>query len=331
MPTRETFVEHLTRQGVSRRSFLKFCALTASGLALTPGAARVIAATLETTPRPRVIWVSGQECTGCSESLMRTFGSPGGGIRTIENLILSDISLDYHNTLMAPSGAAAERSREVAIADGGHVLVVDGSIPIGTSEAWSIIGGRTMLDVLKESAANAGLIIAIGNCAAFGGIPGANPNPTNAHGVDIDLPEMQGLIQLGELSTSAPIVNLPGCPPVPEVISGTIVYFLTFGALPALDQLKRPTVFYGQTVHDNCGRLPAFANGYFAESFDDEAARDGACLLHLGCKGPVTSNACATLKWNGETSFPMFSGHGCIGCSEPNFWDAKDSFYTRLF
>lgn len=324
MPNRETFAQHLTRQGISRRSFLKFCALTASSLALPAGAAKVIAQTLETTPRPRVVWLSGQECTGCSESLLRSFEP------TIESLILSDISLDYHNTLMAPSGTAAERSREEAIAGGGHVLVMDGAIPIGTSEAWSIIGGRSTLDVLQESAANAGLIIAIGNCAAFGGIPGAAPNPTNAHGVDVDLPSIQGVVQLGELSTAAPIVNLPGCPPVPEVISGTIVHFLTIG-LPELDNLKRPMVFYGRTVHDSCSRLSAFNSGFFADSFDDEAARQGACLLNLGCKGPVTFNACATTKWNGGTSFPMHSGHGCLGCSEPNFWDAKDSFYTRLF
>lgn len=324
MPNRESLAEHLARQGISRRSFLKFCALTASSLALPAVAARTIAQTLEMTPRPRVVWLSGQECTGCSESLLRSFEP------TVESLILSDISLDYHNTLMAPSGAAAERSREDAIADGGHVLVVDGSIPLGENEAWSIIGGRSMLDVLNESAASAGLIIAIGNCAAFGGVPGAAPNPTNAHGVDVDLPDMQGLVQLGELSTSAPIVNLPGCPPVPEVVSGTIVHFLTLG-LPELDELKRPTVFYGQTVHDSCGRLSAFHDDFFAESFDDEAARQGACLLHLGCKGPVTKNACATTKWNGGTSFPMFSGHGCLGCSEPNFWDAKDSLYTPLF
>jgi len=324
MPNRETFAQHLARQGISRRSFMKFCALTASSLALPAGAARVIAQTLDTTPRPRVVWLSGQECTGCSESLLRSFEP------TVESLILSDISLDYHNTLMAPSGTAAEQSRMDAIAGGGHVLVVDGSIPIGTNEAWSSIGGRSMLDVVQESAASAGLVIAIGNCAAFGGVPAAAPNPTNAHGVDVDLPGLQGVVQLGELSTSAPIVNLPGCPPVPEVISGTIVHFLTLG-LPELDDKKRPTVFYGGTVHQSCSRLPAFNDGFFAESFDDDAARQGACLLHLGCRGPTTSNACATMKWNGGTSFPMFSGHGCLGCSEPNFWDAKDSLYTRLF
>ena len=136
MPTKETIVEHLIRQGVSRRSFLKFCALTASGLALPAGSARLIAATLESTPRPSVIWLSSQECTGCTETLLRSFEP------TVESLILSEISLDYHNTLMAPSGAAAEASRAQAIAAGGHVLVVDGSITLADQGTWSVIGGR---------------------------------------------------------------------------------------------------------------------------------------------------------------------------------------------
>ena len=69
--------------------------------------------------------------------------------------------------------------------------------------------------------------------------------------------------------------------------------------------------------------------GKFAKSFDDEGARNGWCLFELGCKGPTTYNACATIKWNGGTSFPIESGHNCLGCSEPGFWD-KGSFYSAL-
>lgn len=317
MPNKETFVEHLTRQGISRRSFIKFCALTASSLALPTGAARVIADTLATTPRPSVIWLSGQECTGCSETVLRSFEP------TLESLILSEISLDYHNTLMAPSGAAAEDARRQAIAAGGHVLVVDGSVTLTQQGAWSIIAGESTLDIIQESAEGAALIIAIGNCAAFGGLPRAHPNPSDAHGVD-------DLLASGELVTNAPVVNVPGCPPIPEVMTGVIVHFLTFG-VPELDSLNRPTAFYGQTVHDTCARLPHFEAGNFAQSFDDEGARQGFCLLDLGCKGPVTFNACSTTKWNGATSYPMHSGHGCLGCSEPDFWDRPGGFYTPLF
>lgn len=324
MSERETVLEFLTRQGTSRRSFMKFCALTASSLALPTSAAKVIAQALATTPRPTVIWLSSQECTGCSESLLRSF-SP-----TVESLILTEISLDYHNTLMAAAGTAAEDARLKAIAHGGHVVVIDGSIPLNDQGAWSIIGGRAALDVIQESVKTAGLIIAVGNCATFGGIPGAKPNPSDAHGVDVNHNGNMGLIQLGKLVTSAPVINVPGCPPIPEVITGVIVYYLTYG-LPALDTLNRPKVYFGTTVHENCVRLPHFEAGEFATSFDDAGARAGFCLLKLGCKGPVTHNACTTVKWNGATSFPMYSGHGCLGCSEPNFWDRPGGFYTPLF
>lgn len=308
MANRESLAEHLARQGISRRSFLKFCAMTASSLALPTGAAMRIAHALETTPRPRVIWISGQECTGCTESTLRSFGD------TLEGLILNAISLDYHNTLMAPAGAAAEKSRDDALMGGGHVLVVDGSIPFGPGEPWAMIGGRSVLEVVQEAATSAALILAVGNCAAFGGIPKAKPNPSSAAGVD-------ELLRLGELVSAAPLVNLPGCPPIPEVITGTIMHYLLNDGPPALDPLHRPTVFYGETVHDTCTRLAHFQAGNFAKSFDDEGARQGHCLLELGCKGPVTFNACSRMGWNGTGSFPMHSGHGCLGCSEPDFWD----------
>ncbi|MGB5568665.1 MAG: hydrogenase small subunit, partial [Sedimenticolaceae bacterium] len=126
-----------------------------------------------------------------------------------------------------------------------------------------------------------------------------------------------------------PIVNVPGCPPIPTVITGVLAHFLTFGRLPELDDFKRPKVFYGQTIHDRCYRRPFYERGRFAETFDDEGARKGWCLFKLGCKGPTTYNACATAKWNQGASWPIEAGHGCIGCSEPKFWDAG-GFYKSL-
>ena len=318
MPKKETFLEHLTQQGVSRRSFMKFCTLTASSLALPAGAAKVMAETLAGAPRPTVIWISGQECTGCSESLLRSFEP------SVEGLILNHISLEYHNTLMAPSGETAEASRTQAMnnAFGQYILVVDGAIPEKDGGAWSVIGGKSALDVVREAAEGAALILSIGNCSAFGGLPAAEPNPTDARGV-------QELMEAGSL-VQRPLINVPGCPPMPEVITGVIAYYLVNGTAPELDTLLRPKVYFGQTVHDSCTRLPHFIAGNFAKSFDDMGARQGFCLLELGCKGPLTFNACSILKWNQGTSFPMHSGHGCIGCSEPGFWDRPGGFYSAL-
>ena len=156
----------------------------------------------------------------------------------------------------------------------------------------------------------------VGTCSSFGGIPEAYPESHHA-------------VPVSDIIKDKPIVNVPGCPPIPAVITGVIAHYLTFGALPDLDALGRPLAFYGDTIHDRCYRRPFYDQGKFAKSFDDEGARSGWCLFELGCKGPVTYNACATVKWNQGTSYPIESGHGCIGCAEPHFWD-KGGFYRPL-
>jgi hydrogenase small subunit len=270
-----------------------------------------IARALEQARRPSVIWLSFQECTGCTESLTRS-SSP-----TLEGLIFDSISLDYHHTLQAASGEAAEAARHAAMEEnmGNYLVLVDGSIPMG-NPGYSTIAGISNYDMLMETVAGAAAVVAIGSCAAFGGIPGADPNPT-------------GAVPVQELVSDKPIVNVPGCPPIPMVITAVLAQFLTFGQLPDLDLHRRPVAFFGQTIHDRCYRRPFYEQGKFAETFDDRGAREGWCLYKLGCKGPITYNACATVKWNAGTSFPIESGHPCLGCSEPGFWD-KGGFYNPV-
>jgi len=312
MANNETVGETLASRGVSRRSFLKFCATMTSLLALPPGMAEVMAETLARTRRQSVIWLSFQECTGCTESLTRSH-SP-----TLESLLFDAISLDYHHTLQAAAGDAAERARTTAMKDnaGKYLVIVDGSIPLKDGGVYSTIAGHSNLDMLKETAAGAAAIIAVGTCATYGGLPHAKPNPT-------------GAVAVSDIIKDKPIVNVPGCPPIATVMTGVVAHFLTLGTLPELDSLGRPKVFFGDTIHDRCYRRPFYDQGKFAKTFDDEGARNGWCLYELGCKGPTTHNACATVKWNGGVSFPIESGHPCLGCSEPNFWDAG-SFYQAL-
>jgi len=309
---KETTVgDALRANGISRRSFLKFCAATASLMALPPSAATAIAAALEAARRPSVIWLSFQECTGCTESLTRSHAP------SIEGLIFDVISLDYHHTLQAASGHGAEDARLTAMKEnhGNYIVVVDGSIPLKDDGIYSTIAGMTNLEILKETAEGAAAIVAVGTCSAYGGLPMANPNPT-------------GAVAVSDIIKDKPIINVPGCPPIPVVISGVLAQFLTFG-MPELDHLGRPMAFYGQSIHDRCYRRPFYERGQFAETFDDEGAKKGWCLYKLGCKGPTTYNACATTKWNDGASFPIEAGHGCIGCSEPRFWDAG-GFYEPL-
>ncbi len=308
-----TLGEMLGKSGFSRRGLLKFSIAMTASLALPPGVASAMAANLAQARRQSVIWLSFQECTGCLETLLRT-SSP-----TIAALIFDYISLDYQEALMSAAGSAAELTLRQAVAAnrGKYLLAIDGSVPVADGGVYSLTGGQANVSMLQQFAPDAAAILAIGTCAAYGGIPKAYPNPTGAVGVE-------------DVIANKPIVNIPGCPPVPEVLSGVLVYFVSFGRLPDLDDRKRPLAYFGTTIHDQCYRRPFYDQGKFAKSFDDEGARQGWCLFELGCKGPTTHNACASLKWNDNTSFPIESGHGCLGCSEPDFWDQEGGFYTSL-
>jgi hydrogenase small subunit len=302
-----TVYEVLQARGVSRRDFLKIATATTAMLGLEYSQVGHVIAQLEQNPRQPVIWLHFQDCTGCSEAITRSY-TP-----LLSKLILNDISLNYHETLMAAAGHQAEQAKADAMRDyaGKYVLVVEGSVPLGLG--MTTIGGRAAEDILVEAAENAFAIIPVGNCAAFGGIPAAKPNPTDAHGV-------------WDLVKDKPIINLPGCPPIPEVMTNTIAHVLLLGSVPELDNLNRPKMFFGQTVHDRCVRRGFYEAGLYAESFGDEGFREGYCLYKLGCKGPTTYNSCATIKWNGGTSWPVQAGHPCLGCSEPGFWD-NGGFY----
>lgn len=316
--TTESFYAAMRRQGISRRAFLKFCSLTAASLGLAPSLVGRIAEALESKPRIPVLWLHGLECTCCSESFIRS-AHP-----LASDVVLSMISLDYTDTLMAAAGHQAE-----AILDqirtqykGRYLLAVEGNPPLAQDGMSCIVGGRPFREQLLEVASDCLAVVAWGSCASFGCVQAAHPNPTQAVPVD-------------RVIHDKPIIKVPGCPPIAEVMTAVIVYLLTFERLPELDRQGRPKMFYGQRIHDKCYRRPHFDAGQFVESWDDEGARKGYCLYKMGCKGPTTYNACSTVRWNAGVSFPIQSGHGCIGCSEKDFWD-KGSFYqhvtdTRVF
>lgn len=305
----EATVNRLLQLGISRRRFMSYCAGLASLMALPQAMVPRLAQAATSPTKPSVVYMSFQECTGCLESMVNSFAFGGG--TTITNLILDMISLDYQETLMAAAGAQAEQQLQTVTAKSGYVLVVDGSIPAQWDSGYFISGERSGVARFEAAAKNAALIVAVGTCASFGGLPKADPNPTDARSIG-DL--------MADLKISKPLINVSGCPPIPEAITGVILYYLANG-MPRLDSLKRPRMFYGETVHEDCYRKESFEEGPYALAFDDTNSRKGACLYMLGCKGPVTRNACTTVRWNQGVSFPMMAGHGCIGCAEPNFWD----------
>lgn len=287
--------------GLSRREFVKFCTGVAATLGLPASAAFDIAHAVESRRRPAVIWLSAQECTGCTESLLRAQHP------TLDHLILDLISLDYHETLSTPAGHLAEEAKQKSMEEnkGKYLLVVDGSIPTKDGGIYCKIAGHTVLDLLHEMAPNAAAVVAIGSCAAWGGIPSSGPNPTHAKPVH-------------ELLKGKPVVNIPGCPPNPYNFLSTVLHFVAFGKLPALDELGRPVFAYGRLIHENCERRPHFDAGRFATEFGDDGHRQGWCLYKLGCKGPETYANCPAILFGdvGSGSWPVGTGHPCFGCTE---------------
>ena len=299
-----TYYEEVIRKGYDRRDFMKFASMMAAFIGLEKSAIGQVAKAMETKSRIPIIWLHFQECTCCSESFIRS-SHP-----MVADILLDMVSLDYTETLMAASGAQAEKSLKDTMKKykGEYILCVEGSVPVAADGVYCMIGGKTSMSILEEAAKDAKAIIAWGSCASNGCVQSAKPNPTQA-------------TPIHKLISGKPIIKVPGCPPIGEVMAGVIVHLLTFGTIPELDRVGRPKAFYSKRVHDSCYRRPYFDAGLFVETFDDENAKKGYCLYKVGCKGPSTYNACGIVKWNGGVSFPIQSGHGCIGCSEENYWD----------
>ncbi len=309
--TSPTIWQAMQTKGYSRREFLRFCSF-AAGLAgiQAAGLAKVVQA-FEKKPRPPVVWLHFQECTCCSESFIRS-SHP-----IVADIVLDALSLDYTETLQAAAGFQAEKCMHDTITKypGQYILLVEGSVPMKDDGVYCMIAGRSAQDILEETAKDAAAIIAWGSCASNGCIQSASPNPTNATAI--------------HKITNKPVINVPGCPPIADVMTGVVTHLLVFGRTPELDSQGRPKEFYSRRVHDTCYRRPYYDAGLFVESWDDEKARKGYCLYKMGCRGPVTYNACSVTRWNGGVSYPIQSGHGCIGCSENGFWD-NGPFYRHL-
>ncbi len=253
-----------------------------------------------------IIWLELADCSGNSEAFIKS-SHPG-----IEDLIFDYISLDYHELLMSASGDQSESVLENIIKEqkGSYVLIVEGAIPMAMEGKYLRIGpkGETGLELLQKCAKDAALIISVGSCALDGGVVAAAPNPTGAVGVS-------------EALEREDIINLPGCPVNPVNIVGTLLSYLMFEELPALDKFNRPLWAYEGRIHDNCERRGHYELGEFVQEWGDEGAQKGWCLFEMGCKGPYANANCPTMKFNQGTSWPVQAGHGCMGCVEMGFFD----------
>lgn len=306
---------------ITRRHFLKASAAITGALALKgSGLLGLQKAMADVASMPPVIWLQGQGCTGCSVSFLNSVY-----YTTVDDLLINTLEVKFHPSVMAAAGDMAVEAAEDARDAGGYVLVIEGAIPVGANghycHVWEKqVGGGLVPVTMQEAFASfvpgAVAVLAVGTCAAYGGMSAGGPNPTQAMGVQE---------ALDVLGLQAAVVNIPGCPSHPDWIVGTVAALLA-GEPLALDDDGRPTAFFGEYVHSNC---PNRGLGYRAQVLSDEG-----CLAGLGCKGQQTHADCPIRKWNsggaGEYGVNWCVGarNPCQGCTDPDFPDKMGSFYN---
>lgn len=304
-PPRQNFDSLLQERGITRRDFIKWSSAMTAALMLPPMLRPAVTRAAANFSRLPIVWLHFAECTGCSESFLRT------SYPNVDDILLDTISLEYHETLMAAAGYQAEENLEKALKDfaGKFICVIEGALPMGMDGQYLTLGpkAKTGIELAKEVTAGAAAVICIGSCSCFGNIQAAHPNPTDAQGIGKAL--------------GITTVNIAGCPPNPINFVGTLLHYLMFGSLPPLDSLGRPVWAYGKRIHDFCERRPHYDAGEFVEEWGDANAQKGWCLYKVGCKGPYTYANCSRVRFNDSTSWPVMAGHGCLGCTEPAFWD----------
>ena len=312
MENKRTLWSLFQKNNLSRRDFLKACVALTTIMGLPPDKFMEVAEAAETKVLTPLVWLHGHECTGCDESFIRS-SAPWAS-----DVILNMISLEYNDALSAAAGEPFEHHLEEIQKQhkGKFLLAVSGGIPIAEDGVYCMVSGKPFYQSVKEAAKNAAAVIEYGSCAAWGGIQAAKPNPS-------------GSVSVSEIVSGTPIMKVPGCPPIPEVMTGVVMHYAMFNSLPPLDSNGRPRQFFGNRIHDTCYRRPFFDSGMFVENFDDVGSKAGWCLYKMGCRGPETYNSCGNMRWWNGLSYPIQSGAPCIGCSSDKFWD-HGPFNQRL-
>lgn len=309
----------LEARGVSRRSFMQFCAALAvsAGLSATaaPRVAQAVEASVIGAKQGKlfpVLWIEGASCTGCTESFAQV-ETPDPG-----TVVLELISLNYSDVMSAGAGESLELAMEQTIEVGNYLLVYEGAVV----ERWGCnalrVGGEPGLRHLERAARNAKAIVALGSCAVNGGWMAAAPNAAGATGVQD---------YLKRFGIKKPIVNVPGCPANPEWLMAVLTEVIMLGENHLkLNAMNKPAGIYNQTVHDNCERRGHFENGEFVYEFGSKEEELGYCLYPLGCRGPQTNANCGVTMWNNRRSWCIQAGAPCIGCCEANPDNPQDNW-----
>jgi hydrogenase small subunit len=297
----------------TRRECLKLGAILAAGAVLEGNATKVFAAGLRRlTTTTRVVWIQGQSCTGDSVSLLNTTGPD------IVDLLTKFISLVAHQTVGAAQGQTFMDVLDRVVEERDYVLVIEGSIPMDMPEAC-MIGGQTLESILLKLLPASKAVVAAGTCSAFGGIPAAEGNQTNAGSVT-------DLMNKHNMSTKGKLINCPSCPTHPKSIVGILAYVAAKGYPEVEPEFLMPTMFYGNSTHDECPRYHYYERKIFSKYLGDPEG----CLFELGCLGPISHTECPHRQWNSGVNWCIRAAAPCIGCSSPQFAKKKDfPFYRK--
>jgi hydrogenase small subunit len=298
----------------NRRDVLRLGAGLAAGAGLTPWYGRVFAKGLDeiSTGRAKVLWISAMSCSGCSVSFLNA--EDPGPVEVLTQLI----SLVYHPVISAAQGSDAGLIIRKTVEQKGYYLALEGAIPDVMSGAC-LFEGKPLAEVLPDIIRNASAVIAVGTCAAFGGIPAAEGNPTHAC-------SLRQFMEAKALAVSGRLVNCPGCPVHPQSLLGTLAYVIGKGYPKVNPKLLTPDMYFKHSVHDECPRFHYWEKEMFAEKFGDEEG----CLFKLGCLGPLSHSQCPRSQWNGGVNWCIRAGAPCIACTSENFAKKRDfPFYRK--
>jgi len=264
-----------------------------------------------------LMWLQLGGCGGCS---MAFLGAEDPGL---DDLRAAGIDILWHPSLSLANGRDFHALLD-AIESGGRrldILCVEGAVvtgPAGTGRFHLLSGGdgRSMADVAKSLAGRARFVLAMGSCAAFGGITAAAPEYLEATGLMFDGATPGGALGAHFVSAGGlPVINIAGCAPHPGWMTETLLA-LAAGELDiaGLDDLNRPLDIFAHLAHHGCGR-----NEFYEYKASAAALGQQGCLMeNLGCKGTRTAGDCNLREWNGGGGC-IAGGYSCIACTSPEF------------
>lgn len=282
----------------------------------------------------QILWLTaGLGCDG------DTIAMTGASLPSIEDILLGALPgiprVTLHNPVLARE-SGDDFVRHFHLAAQGQlepfILVVEGSIPNERNKTegyWAAFGvdresGQPIAttDWIDRLAPKAWAVIAAGTCATYGGIHAMEGNPTGCMGL------ADYLGWNWKSRTGLPIVNVPGCPVLPDNFTETLLYLLRYASGNApempLDEALRPTWLFGATVHEGCDRGGYYEQGDFTEQYGSQK-----CIVKLGCWGPVVNCNVGKRGWMGGIGGCPNVGGICIGCTMPGFPDKFMPFMNQ--